>query len=291
VTIQAATERAAGQLVAAGTPADEARRDATILARHVLGWTLAEWIARRRNLAPAEFDDRLSALTIRRAHHEPLAYITGTREFYGRDFRVDRRVLIPRPETEGLIEEIAGPSGPSGPLGPGQAVIVDVGTGSGCVAITLSLELATGVRVVATDVSEDALAVARANAARLGATGVEFVRASLIPPGLEHVDVVVSNPPYVEERDRASLPMEVREFEPAAALFGGLDGLRVIRDLVAAAPRALRPGGRLIVEIGQGQAEAVTACVNDAGLELIAIRPDLRGIPRIVVARRPRSDS
>jgi release factor glutamine methyltransferase len=291
VTIQAATERAAGQLVAAGTPADEARRDATILARHVLGWTLAEWIARRRNLAPAEFDDRLSALAIRRAHHEPLAYITGTREFYGRDFRVDRRVLIPRPETEGLIEEIAGPSGPSGPLGPGQAVIVDVGTGSGCVAITLSLELATGVRVVATDVSEDALAVARANAARLGATGVEFVRASLIPPGLEHVDVVVSNPPYVEERDRASLPMEVREFEPAAALFGGLDGLRVIRDLVAAAPRALRPGGRLIVEIGQGQAEAVTACVNDAGLELIAIRPDLRGIPRIVVARRPRSDS
>lgn len=291
MTIQAATERAAGQLVAAGTPADEARRDATILARHVLGWTLAEWIARRRNLAPAEFDDRLSALTIRRAHHEPLAYITGTREFYGRDFRVDRRVLIPRPETEGLIEEIAGPSGPSGPLGPGQAVIVDVGTGSGCVAITLSLELATGVRVVATDVSEDALAVARANAARLGATGVEFVRASLIPPGLEHVDVVVSNPPYVEERDRASLPMEVREFEPAAALFGGLDGLRVIRDLVAAAPRALRPGGRLIVEIGQGQAEAVTACVNDAGLELIAIRPDLRGIPRIVVARRPRSDS
>ena len=276
-------------LTEAGFGPEDARRDASVLARHVLGWTLTEWAARSRDASPSGFAEQLAALARRRAAREPVAYITGVREFYGREFRVSSAVLIPRPETEGLIEALL-----HGVLPPRarnheehegneRLTVVDVGSGSGCIAVTLKLECPWA-RVISTDVSAAALDVARANADRLGAR-VEFVETSLLPNGVV-ADVIVSNPPYVPERHRASLSADVRDFEPSGALFAGPDGLDVIRHLVPAAKVALKPGGSLVMEIGDGQADAVADVVRMAGLVLDRIQPDLQGIPRIVVARR-----
>ena len=269
-------------LRASGFDAEEARRDVSVLARHVLAWTLADWASQSRDAAPAGFAEKLTALARRRATHEPVAYLTGVREFYGRPFRVSPAVLIPRPETEGLIDSFLQREGREEGEGSEGFTIVDVGSGSGCVAITLKLEYPWA-RVISTDVSAAALDVARANADRLGAQ-VEFVEASLLPSGVQ-ADVVVSNPPYVPERDRASLAPDVRDFEPAGALFAGPDGLDVIRLLVPAARAALTPGGLLLMEIGQGQADAVAALVARSGLTLETIAPDLQGIPRVVIAK------
>ena len=292
--IAAAADAATQRLVDAGFPPDEARRDAGVLARHCLAWTLTDWAARSREAAPPGFVDCLSEFIRRRATREPVAYVTGVREFYGRPFRVTNAVLIPRPETEGLVEEtikiLAGPSGPSGPAGPSGPFIVDVGTGSGCVAITLALECPSA-RVMATDVSGIALEVARANARALGANRVAFIEASLVPAGLTDIDVIVSNPPYVPQRHRASLPADVRDFEPSVALFGGEEGQDVIALLIAAARRTLKPGGWLIMEMGDGQAEAVTDAIAASGLQLTDIHPDLQDISRVIVARQPASAS
>ncbi len=284
MTVHECVARAAASLVAAGFSPEDARRDAGVLARFALGWSLADWTARARERAPDGFGDEVDTLVARRAKHEPVAYITGVREFYGRRFRVDAATLIPRPETEGLIQaaiEIARAS-----TAPG--CIVDVGTGSGCIAISLALEL-PGSHVVATDISGDALDIARGNAMRLGAGHVRFERvhaSAFLPPGLPPAQLIVTNPPYVPERDRQLLSRDVRDFEPAAALFAGDDGLDVIRALVPAAARALAAGGSLVMEIGAGQAGIVSDVVTHAGLELDGIRPDLQGIPRVVVAHR-----
>ena len=279
MTIAEATAEAAAILGGAGFEAGEARRDVSVLARHLLGWSLTDWAARNREAAPDGFSDQLNALARRRATHEPIAYITGVREFYGREFQVSPAVLIPRPETEGLVEHALQIL-----RGRLDSVLVDVGAGSGCIAATLALECPSA-SVLATDVSAAALNVARANAERLGAR-VEFVEASLIPLGL-HADIIVSNPPYVPERDRASLASDVRDFEPSGALFAGADGLDVIRTLVPAASQALNPGGWLLMEIGQGQADAVAGIVASAGLRLDRIAPDLQNIPRVVIAQKP----
>ena len=296
--IAAAADAATQTLVDAGFSPDEARRDAGVLARHCLNWTLTDWAARSRETAPPGFTDRLSESIRRRATREPVAYVIGVREFYGREFRVTNAVLIPRPETEGLVEEtikiLAGPSGPAlvrrSPGEGGRPLIVDVGTGSGCVAVTVALEIPSA-RVVATDVSPTALDVARANAQSLGATGIEFIEASLVPAGLTGIDVIVSNPPYVPQRHRASLPADVRDFEPSVALFGGEEGQDVIGLLITAARRTLKPGGWLIMEIGDGQAEAVTNAIAASGLDLTHIRPDLQDISRVIVARQPAAAS
>jgi release factor glutamine methyltransferase len=284
---ECATESTAA-LTAAGFAADDARRDATLLIRHLLGWTAADWIARGREPLPEGLRPAVDALTSRRARHEPVAYLTGVREFFGRDFRVTPDVLIPRPETEGVAQEAMALAARA-PAAPAP-FIVDVGTGSGCLAVTLSLELPQA-RVLATDVSAPALDVARSNARRLGAERVDFVQASLLPAGLPPIDFIVSNPPYVRAGDRDSLPADVRDYEPAAALFAGEDGLEIIRGLVDRAAAGLRPGGGLVLEIGAGQAEAVAAIVSGAGLRLDAIHPDLQGIPRVVVALRPQPDA
>jgi len=202
-------------------------------------------------------------------------------------------VLIPRPETEGIVEEAlrsgsSGSSGSAGSAGSDQ-LIVDVGTGSGCIAITLALELPHA-RIVATDISAAALEIAKANAAALGASTVEFAeigRDEFLPSNIACANLIVSNPPYIAEKDRASLSRDVRDFEPAAALFAGDDGLDVIRRLVPVAAKRLASDGQLILEIGAGQADAVSDLVERNGLILRTIRPDLQGIPRIVVARRP----
>jgi release factor glutamine methyltransferase len=280
VTIRACVDAGVRLLTGAGFPADEARIDAGLLARHLLGWSLTEWATGTSADAPPGFDAGLRHLIGRRLTHEPIAYIVGVREFYGRTFKVSPAVLIPRPETEGLIEAVSALH-----LVP-NSTIVDIGTGSGCIAVTLALEW-PGTRIVATDESAAALAVARENAIALHAPHVEFVEADLLPDSSAVFDLIVSNPPYVAESDRASLMPDVLAFEPASALFGGPDGLDVIRQLIPAATERLKPGGHLLMEIGASQDHAVADLANRSGLRFDRFLPDLAGIPRVLVAHKP----
>jgi release factor glutamine methyltransferase len=288
MTVREASAAAVRLLEENGFPADDARADVSVLARHILRWTLTDWAAKSGETVSPRFANQLFELVRRRARHEPVAYITGVKEFYGRPFKVTRDVLIPRPETEGIVEAALTPVDSNARTTPVDSMIViDVGTGSGCLAITLGLEWPEA-RVMATDTSEAALQVARENARSLGATNVEFLHTAFWPDVLAPVDLIVSNPPYVPESYRHQLEADVRDFEPAAALFASGDGLDVIREIVRRAPGSLRPGGRLIMEIGIGQSPDVSAVIRAAGLELLEIRPDLQGIPRTVIARRQR---
>jgi release factor glutamine methyltransferase len=270
-----------------GWTADDARRDADVLARHLLRWDQADWLARQREPASDGFSDRLQALVARRCRHEPIGYIVGSREFFGRSFRVTPDVLIPRPETEHVVEEALRMVRESNPVAAASDFILDVGTGSGCLAITLALEV-PGARVVATDISAGALRVAAENAEALAAgRQVRFVRTSLAEGLAGPFGLIVSNPPYVAASDAGGLMPDVRDYEPAAALFAGDDGLDVIRGLIDTAGRLLRRGGMLAMEIGAGQASAVSALVErQPGLSVVALTPDLSGIPRVVLARR-----
>jgi release factor glutamine methyltransferase len=288
MTIADSVRDAAAALEAAGFSSADARRDAAVLGRAAAGLDTAHWITGQQDPADAAFLGALTSWTKRRAEHEPVAYITGTREFYGRPFRVTPAVLVPRPETEGLVEEALGLARPdvAGRAAGAGLRVVDVGTGSGCLAITLALEW-PGAQVTATDVAPDALAVAADNAKRLGATRIDFRRTNLLDglPGL--FDLVVSNPPYIAIADRPTLPADVRDHEPAAALYGGDDGLDVVRELVADTAAILAPNGHLVMEIGAGQAEAVRALIEGTpGLAWRRVTPDLAGIPRVVVASR-----
>jgi release factor glutamine methyltransferase len=207
---------------------------------------------------------------------KPTQYITKHQEFYGREFKVTRDVLIPRPETELLVEAVL-------IVKPGQRIIVDVGTGSGAIAVTLALELKRP--VLATDLSMEACAVARENAQRLGAP-VQFVVADLLKPFADgSVDIVVSNPPYVPLNDRDGLQREVRDWEPSLALYGGADGTAIYDRLIPEAWRVLKPGGVLAFEFGFGQEAALSAKVSQ--WNNLQILPDLAGIPRIVTCRKP----
>ena len=225
----------------------------------------------------------------RRARAEPIAYLTGEREFFGRAFRVTPDVLIPRPETELVVEEALAclHARRPDPERSRPPVVVDVGTGSGCIAITLALEYPSA-RVVATDISEAALAVAMDNARALDtADRVTFRHGPLLAGWNEPVDVIVSNPPYVAVTDRGALPDDVVRYEPATALFGGEDGLDVMRALIPAAAAALVPGGWLIMEMGLGQADEVQRLIREApDLDLVRLTSDLQRILRVVVARR-----
>ncbi len=253
-----------------------------MLARSVLDWTAADWLSRSREPASAAFLAAYHPLITRRVDREPVAYLTGVREFFGRPFRVTRDVLIPRPETELLVEVVLGlPSRPSAPT------VADVGTGSGCIAVTLALEWRAA-RIQASDVSLAALEVAAENA-RVHGVGerVTFRHGPLLSAGRGPFDVIVANLPYVPTRDRAALEPEVAAHEPAVALFGGADGLDVIGALVEDAASALNVGGVLALEIGQGQADAVCAHIERTpGLTVVDVHPDLRGVPRVVLAAR-----
>lgn len=283
MTIAQCARDAAAALVRAGRASNDSRLDVSVLARHVLGWDTATWLMRQQDEAPAQLQAMLPVLIARRAAGEPVAYLTGEKEFYGRSFVVTPAVLIPRPETELLID-IA--RGRVARLGTSRSVrIVDVGTGSGCIAVTLAVEH-PDVQITATDVSDDALAVATRNAQRHGvASRIDFYALPWTADAHD-VDIVVTNPPYVPERDRASLKPDVREYEPELALFGGPDGLDVIRALIPAALHALRPDGVLLMEIGAGQFDEVARLVTDAGFTRITPHRDLAGIIRVVEATR-----
>ena len=281
------------RLEAAGVPRAEAALDAELLARDVLGWDRATWLARRDDDEGAvdtgiiaarglgAFRAAFDALVARRVRREPMAYIRGTQEFYGREFLVGPGVLIPRPESELIIDEAKAAA-----LGRRTPRLADIGTGSGCLAVTLALELPSST-VIATDISADALTIARGNAAAHEVAGrVTFVATPYLTGIAGGFDVIVANPPYVRALDAASLAPEVRDHEPHVALFGGDDGLRDIRAVAQAATTALKPGGVLVVEIGIGQAKAVTATLIAVGLGGdLAIRNDLQGIPRVAVAQ------
>ena len=272
----------AATLEAAGWSHADARQDAGVLARHALGWTLETWLAHQRDAAPSGFAEAFTQAIDRRATHEPIAYITGEREFYWRPFTVTPAVLIPRPETELVIEAAIQHS-----VAHPTLRVVDVGTGSGCIAVTIAAELHHA-EVTATDISADALLVAQANARRHNvADRINFRRGAYFAGLVNAVEMIVSNPPYVAERDRATLAPDVVAHEPETALFGGADGLDCIRPLISMAPDYLVHHGALIMEFGFGQADHIKQLIAcQPALRLQAIVSDLQGIPRVAVAIR-----
>ncbi len=279
--------------LAEGPHAERARRDAETLLLHVIGEdapdvNLAWLIAHGYETLPARETAAFRACVERRHAGEPIQYITGEAEFYGLSFKVNRAVLIPRPETEHLVEKVIEIAGGLERQRIAKQRIADVGTGSGAIAVTLVSKLPAA-RIHATDISAAALAVARGNAERNGvANRVAFHKGDLLAPVAGKLfDFVVSNPPYVPERDRDSLSIEVRDYEPAEALFAGIDGLDVYRRLIPAAFNALFHDRYLVLEIGFGQQATVGELLADARFENIEFTKDLQGIARVVVARRP----
>jgi release factor glutamine methyltransferase len=258
--------------------------DARILIAHALGLdqtTLA--LAGARPL-DAEEESAIAALGRRRLGHEPVARIVGRKEFWSLPLQVDAATLVPRPESETVVEAaltvIEACGSRRRPLR-----IADLGTGSGALALALASELPNAV-VVGTDLGFGALAVARENARRLGLERVAFVACNMADALRGPFDVIVSNPPYIASGDIAALAPEVREFDPRAALDGGRDGLDGYRTIAATAPALLAAGGALIVELGTAQAEPVARLFGSAGLALSPPRPDLNGTPRALIAKR-----
>ncbi|MBW8058868.1 MAG: peptide chain release factor N(5)-glutamine methyltransferase [Solirubrobacterales bacterium] len=252
---------------------DAPRLDAELLLSEALGWDRARLAAESDAEMPAGAGRRFGEMVRRRLRREPVAYILGRRGFRGIELAVDRRVLIPRPETE-LLVELA--------LELRPRTVLDAGTGSGAIALAIADEL-PGCEVIATDASGAALEVARANAERLGLAGrVDFVEA-MLPPSGPGFDLVVANLPYVAEGDWPSLQPEVTEWEPREALLGGADGLDVIR---VAIPAAAGIAPVLALEVGVGQAGAVGELLFGAGFGAVETRVDLAGAPRVVVGAR-----
>jgi release factor glutamine methyltransferase len=263
---------------------EQPRLDAELLLAAVLDLRRLDlYLQHERPVDTAELE-QVRAAVRRRLRHEPLQYIAGVASFRGLELAVDARVLIPRPETEVLVGAVLEWAGERADE---RLTVLDVGTGSGAIALALAHEGRFGA-IVATDVSLDALAVAAANAARCGLDGrVEFRSGHVWTPiaAAERFDVIVANPPYIAEAERAELPPEVAEWEPAAALFGGPDGREILRELVTGAAARLRQGGLLALEVGATQAAAVAADVIRTGsFEEPRVVPDLAGRPRMVLA-------
>ena len=253
--------------------------DARVLLQHVLGVGHAQLIAHAERALTAVEADQYLQLVMRRRGGEPIAYLVGWREFYGRRFGVDASVLIPRPETELLVElaleRVADQS---------RAAVLDLGTGSGNIAITLACERRED-GLVATDASTAALARARANARRLGADRIEFLHGDFFAPVAgRRFDLIVSNPPYVADAD-AHLDAGDLRFEPRSALAAGPDGLACIRMIVAEAHRHLNPGGWLLFEHGHDQGPACAALLENAGFIAVSLAKDLAGLPRVSIGR------
>jgi release factor glutamine methyltransferase len=254
--------------------------DARLLLQHVLGMPHAALIAHDDRVLSAEERRRFAALAARRAQGEPVAYLLGWREFYGRRFAVDPAVLIPRPETEVLIDQVLQRLEPDA-----RIELLDLGCGSGNVALTLALERPQ-CTVTAVDASASALAIARENARAMNAGNVEFLHGDWFGPVTgRSFDLIVSNPPYVVDAD-PHLGLGDLRFEPAAALRGGPDGLAAIRQIVAQAPGYLRPNGWLLFEHGYDQAPACQRLLAAAGFAAVTTARDLGELPRVSAGRK-----
>lgn len=268
-------ERAVGKLADAGVA--RPRLDAELLIAHACGATRAEVLAGLDAPSP-EALTRFEQFIARRTARAPLAYIVGHREFYALDLIVNPAVLIPRPETEAVVDAALALVARAP-----DARILDLGTGSGCIALALAAN-APRARIVAADISAGALEIARANAMRLGLIDrIDFVAGDLFEAlNGARFDLVVSNPPYVE--DSAVLAPEIRDFEPRLALFAGPDGLGFYRRIAASIRGHLEAGGTLIVEVGAAQAEAVADLCRDSGATRVDVMRDLAGASRVVQA-------
>ncbi|MBV8630658.1 MAG: peptide chain release factor N(5)-glutamine methyltransferase [Silvibacterium sp.] len=253
------------------------RRDAELLLMYAIGCDRAYLLTHSETKLTSEQSALFQSWIERRAGNEPVQYIIGEQEFYGLKFRVTRDVLIPRPETEHLVEAALGLVQRKRKLR-----IADVGTGSGAIAVALAHGLPSS-RLTALDISPAALAVAQSNAERHGVTErIEFVESDLLGAVMGRFDLIVSNPPYVA--DGESLEPQVRDFEPKLALYAGRDGLAIYRRLIPQALEALKPGGWLLMEIGHGQRDTLLEMLS--GWCDVSFRNDLQGIPRVVCARK-----
>jgi len=284
VDVRAALKSALAQLRAASVPSH------TLAAELLLMKTMDRdraWLyAHPEALLSAEQQSRFEQLVARRCAGEPTQYLTGRQEFWGREFEVGPGVLIPRPETEHVLElalEMLGP-----PAENESFRVADIGTGSGCLAISLALALPTA-RVLATDISEEALAYARRNAEKYGVTSrIEFRVCNLLGADVaEPFNLIVSNPPYVGRRDLPTLPREVREHEPPEALFGGEEGFEFYEILVNQACNALAPRGVLVLELGYNSLPRVRSLLDSPPVwSEIRVMNDLAGIPRVIAAHK-----
>jgi release factor glutamine methyltransferase len=271
-------------------PSATAQRDAELLLLHTTRLTKADLLTHPEQELTERQSNHYHAALTRRALHEPVQYILGTQEFYGRPFIVNRLVLIPRPETEHLVEAaLAIRPAPSRirPLRIRPFRVLDIGTGSGILAITLALELPHAT-AIATDISAAPLAVAQQNAQALGAADrIHFLISDLFAAldSEQRFDCIVSNPPYVSTSE--ALEPQVRDYEPPAALYAGEDGLALYRRLIPEAFAHLEPGGHLLLEIGQGQREAIQHLLSQSRFESIRFIDDLQSIPRVAIAQKP----
>jgi len=270
--LQSAIQRFEDEAV--GSP----RMNAEVLMMFVLGCDRAHLYAHPERELTTDEAERYESVVSERARHKPSQYITGHQEFWGLDFLVSPAVLIPRPETEHVIEtmlELAPEPG---------AKIVDVGTGSGCIAVALAREFPLA-EIEGVDISSEAIEVALVNAARLECQHVRFKVNDLLEGfPAESRDFVVSNPPYVGESEPDKVQRQVREFEPKIAVFAGPHGLDVYRRLIPQASKALKPGGWLVMEIGFSIEEPVRALLD--GWNKVRVNADLQGIPRVVLAKK-----
>jgi release factor glutamine methyltransferase len=282
-TLREALARATAQLDASPDLRAEAPRDALLLLLHTLGISRATLHAHPGRTLTLDQQARYDGLLLRRLANQPIQYITGEQEFYGLALHVTPAVLIPRPETEHLVEAVLAELDESAPLR-----ILDVGTGSGAIAIALAHHRPNA-RVVALDLSPAALEIAASNATRHHlADRIRFVESDLLAailPTEADFDAIVSNPPYVPLGDRDSLHPQVRDFEPGVALYAGPAGLEIYRRLIPQAQAALKPNGLLALEIGHAQRDAIASLL--AGWKVPRFVDDLQHIPRVALARRP----
>lgn len=289
-TIGALIARARQSLDQAGV--EHAGQETMWLLAHALRIQSHRLVSERDSPVPAEVWTHAESLVARRVAREPLQYILGTQEFCGLEFLVGPAVLIPRPETALLVQEVTGRSGLRI-----NAMMVDVGTGSGCVAVTLATIMSKS-RILAIDRSPEALAVAKANAEKHGVSGnIEWAEGDVLSPLRERnlaatVDVIVSNPPYIAEAEWSGLQPEVRLFEPRRALIGGPTGTEFHERLLRESLEFLAPGGQLVMEVGQGQAPVVHQIVSETnGYTSCRVVKDDAGIGRVVIAQRSGSEA
>ena len=263
---------------------DSPELDARLLVAHALGLDHAALAAAGSRVLDRDETEAIAALARRRLAREPVARILGGKEFWSLALRVDAATLVPRPETETVVEAALAAIDAEGARSSALR-IADLGTGCGALLLALLTELprATG---IGTDISPAALAVAHDNAARLRLTRAAFLAGDMSAALSGPFDIIVSNPPYIPSGDIAALVPEVRDFDPRLALDGGGDGLDFYRVIAAAAPGLLGPDGLVVVELGVGQAPAVSALFSAAGLATSPPRPDLNGVPRALLARK-----